>query len=112
MFFLGNTHRNILIHENEYNPDANLDGDPSGLDSAASGNNNSNSAATESKKFGYFRDYDDDEQSPQLPRKIILESITSLNSPNSKYNTSSKRVSMPSIPAYLSPKFANKGTST
>ncbi len=49
---------------------------------------------------------DDDEQTPQLPRKILLESITSIDSPKSI----SKRVSMPSIPAYLCPKFANKGT--
>lgn len=52
-------------------------------------------------------DYDEDE-TPQLPRKIILESVTSLDSPIS--NANSKRVSMPSIPAYLSPKFASKGT--
>ena len=49
---------------------------------------------------------DDDEQTPQLPRKILIESVTSIDSPKS----SSKRVSMPSIPAYLSPKYANKGT--
>jgi hypothetical protein len=93
--------KNTLIHENEYNPGGGVSGDPNsgGLDA----NNN--------KKHNYFRDFlDDEDQTPQLPRKIILESITSLDSPNSKYNTSSKRVSMPSIPAYLSPKFANKGT--
>lgn len=50
-------------------------------------------------------DFDDDE-TPQLPRKIVLESITSLDMLST--NTSSKRVSMPSIPAYLSPKFASK----
>lgn len=52
-------------------------------------------------------DFDDDE-TPQLPRKIVLESITSLDMLST--NTNSKRVSMPSIPAYLSPKFASKGT--
>ncbi len=50
--------------------------------------------------------FDDEDQTPQLPRKILLESVTSIDSPKSN----SKRVSMPSIPAYLSPKFANKGT--
>ena len=51
----------------------------------------------------------DSEQTPQLPRKIVIESISSLNTP--ELNTAnSKRVSMPSIPAYLSTKFANKGT--
>lgn len=49
-------------------------------------------------------DYEYDE-TPQLPRKIVLESVSSLT-PNSQSN--SKRVSMPSIPAYLSSKFANK----
>ncbi|CAF0707106.1 unnamed protein product [Brachionus calyciflorus] len=51
-------------------------------------------------------EYDYDDETPQLPRKIILESVNSLV-PNSQ-KTNSKRVSMPSIPAYLSPKFANK----
>lgn len=49
-------------------------------------------------------DYEYDE-TPQLPRKIVLESVSSLTT-NSKSN--SKRVSMPSIPANLSSKFANK----
>lgn len=53
-------------------------------------------------------EYDDDEM-PQLPRKIVIESITTLNSPDSAI-TGSKRVSMPSIPAYFTPKLASKGT--
>jgi hypothetical protein len=52
--------------------------------------------------------YEDDE-TIELPNKMILESITSLNTPPGG-PTTSKRVSMPSIPAYLNPKFANKGT--
>jgi hypothetical protein len=50
-----------------------------------------------------------EDQSPKLPRKIVLESITSLNSPSAKSNA--KRVSMPSIPAALTAKYANKGKS-
>jgi hypothetical protein len=57
----------------------------------------------------YKYEYDDD-QTPQLPRKIILESISTLNSPDSTNNPKFKRVSMPSIPAYLDPKLATKGT--
>jgi hypothetical protein len=56
------------------------------------------------KKYKLY-EYDDDE-TPELPTKIVLESITTLNSGK---NTNNKRVSMPSIPAYLNPKFANKG---
>lgn len=55
--------------------------------------------------------YEDDDTTMELPRKIVLESITSLNNNGaSNYTSVSKRVSMPSIPAYLNPKFANKGT--
>ena len=103
-----NTHFNDktnLLHDNEYNPGG---GGGTVLDPGGGLDNNNNNTAI--KKHNYFRDYDDEDQTPQLPRKIILESITSLDSPDSKYNTSSKRVSMPSIPAYLSPKFASKGT--
>lgn len=50
-------------------------------------------------------DYD---TSPKLPRKILIESITSLNAPDSS-KTSAKRVSMPSIPAHMASKYANKG---
>ncbi len=54
---------------------------------------------------------DFDNGTPQLPRKIIIESVTNVNnavsSSSSKKDT--KRVSMPSIQAYLNPKFANKG---
>ena len=51
----------------------------------------------------------EDEGTMELPRKIVLESITSLNAPCFISPGTSKRVSMPSIPAYLNPKFANKG---
>ncbi|RNA14634.1 junctophilin-3, partial [Brachionus plicatilis] len=49
-------------------------------------------------------DYEHDE-TPQLPRKIVLESVSSLRSSS---QSNSKRVSMPSIPAYLSSKLASK----
>lgn len=73
-----------LINENDFDPTTGLD-----------------------KNNKLITDYDDD-QTPQLPRKIVLESITNLDMHNSSSN--SKRVSMPSIPAYMSPKFASKGT--
>jgi hypothetical protein len=57
-----------------------------------------------------YEDYDD--HTPELPRKILFESITSINStaksPGGGGAGVSKRVSMPSIPAYLNPKFAKK----
>ena len=49
-------------------------------------------------------EYDDD-QTPQLPRKIVIESISSLNSKEAR----SKRTSMPSIPVHLNSRFAHKG---
>ena len=91
-----------------------LANDPSNPSSHNYNNSNANDNANEydpnddsalTNKFKHNYEYDE-EQTPQLPRKIILESVNSLNTnkPNAK------RVSMPSIPAYLSPKFANKGT--
>ncbi len=49
-------------------------------------------------------EYNDD-QTPQLPHKIIIESIGSLNS-TAKH---AKRSSLPCIPAYLNSRFAHKG---
>ena len=49
----------------------------------------------------------EDDQTPQLPRKIVIESIGDLS--GGAASTVSKRVSMPSIPAYLSPDLAKKG---
>jgi len=69
----------------------------------------SNRVQDELTMLKYKYEYDDD-QTPQLPRKIILESISTLNSPDLTNNSKSKRVSMPSIPAYLDPKLATKGT--
>jgi hypothetical protein len=68
----------------------------------------SNRIQDELNMLKYKYEYDDD-QTPQLPRKIVLESISNLNSADSTNNSKSKRVSMPSIPAYLDPKLANKG---
>ena len=66
-----------------------------------------NSINNNNNKSNRLSDYSDD-TSPKLPRKIIIESITSLNTTESKLGP--KRVSMPSINALLSPKFANKGS--
>lgn len=52
---------------------------------------------------------DFDNGTPQLPRKIIIESMNSVNNTTSSSKSNAKRVSMPSIQAYLNPKFANKG---
>jgi hypothetical protein len=52
---------------------------------------------------------DFDNGTPQLPRKMIIESITSVSQAPSS-SKEAKRVSMPSIQAYLNPKFANKGS--
>ena len=49
--------------------------------------------------------YESDE-TPQLPRKMVIESITNVNEPQA---TTSKRVSMPSITANLNPQLASKG---
>lgn len=46
---------------------------------------------------------------PQLPRKIIIESVNNVEAAASSSKSNAKRVSMPSIQAYLNPKFANKG---
>jgi len=47
--------------------------------------------------------YETDE-TPQLPRKMVIQSITSVN----RTTTDSKRVSMPSISANLTPQLASK----
>ena len=51
----------------------------------------------------------EDDQTPQLPRKIVIESISDLSGGAGAACTVNKRVSMPSIPAYLSPDLAKKG---
>ena len=49
--------------------------------------------------------YDTDE-TPQLPRKMVIESNYNVNKPTG--TTDSKRVSMPSITAHLTPQLASK----
>lgn len=86
--------------------------DKQGANSAISTSATTNQQASDSEdKHRLIKTYDyDDDQTPQLPRKIVLESVTSLDYSPIANSQNSKRVSMPSIPAYLSPKFANKGT--
>lgn len=65
------------------------------------------SSGKEKAAGGVYHGYGyDDDETPQLPRKIVLESVNNLDL---NANSNSKRVSMPSIPAYMNPKFANKG---
>jgi hypothetical protein len=64
--------------------------------------NYNNKSSINQKSILYNEDH-----SPKLKRKVVIESITSLNLPQSTMG--SKRVSMPSIDTLLSPKFASKG---
>lgn len=83
-------------------------GGPSGNESDLETSSQAAGAASSGDKTRRgLLDFDDDE-TPQLPRKIVLESINNLDLHSTSSN--SKRVSMPSIPAYLNPKFASKGT--
>ncbi len=70
-------------------------------------NNNTNTKNNNKNTINQKSILYNEDNSPKLKRKVIIESITSLNAVESKMG--SKRVSMPSIDTLLSSKFSSKG---